>query len=73
MESSDVDGSLKQSKQQVCKHVILDIETEGGIMFNYIVTDRENIVFPVVQKKELLKHYRHNISKSKFFPCEKEK
>lgn len=38
MESSDVDGSFKQSKQQVCKHVILERETERRV-FSYNVTE----------------------------------
>lgn len=54
MESRDVDGSFKQGKQQVCKHVILQKDTErAGIMLSYIVRNRENIVFLVVQEKEL--------------------
>ena len=54
MESWDVDGSFKQGKQQVCKHVILETETERErIMLSYIVRNRDNIVFLVVQEKEL--------------------
>lgn len=54
MESWDVDGSFEQGKQQVCKHVILEKETERErIMLSYIVRNRDNIVFLVVQEKEL--------------------
>ena len=44
--SGDVDGSLKQIKQQVCKHVISEREMDTRGMFSYIVRDRHYIVLP---------------------------
>lgn len=45
MESIDVDGSLKQIKQQVCKHVMSEREKDTRGMFSYIVRARHYIVF----------------------------
>lgn len=56
MASSIVEGLLKQSKQQVCKHVILERGTgRGGVMFSYIVAERHDVVFVEQEKKRMIK------------------